>query len=125
MQLNHKSQAPLNPHCLLTLYSTNMTIGARIRQLRKQYKLSQEKLGELCGVTKGMVSQWESDIVTPPTDRLIELNKQLDFSFDWMLKGKLSMGAEIERNLSVQQKQAWYRVGRALAEPEEKHNGTQ
>lgn len=125
MRLNYNCQVPLNPRGLLNLYSSNMTIGARVRQLRQQHKLSQEKFGELCGVTKGMVSQWESDIVTPPIDRLVELNRQLDFSFDWILKGKISVGAEIERHLSVQQKQAWYRVGRALAEPEEGTNGKQ
>lgn len=49
--------------------------------------MNQEQLGELCGVTKGMVSQWELDIVTPPTDRLLELHKKLAFSFDWLLNG--------------------------------------
>jgi len=50
--------------------------------------MNQEQLGELCGgVTKGMVSQWELDIVTPPTDRLLELHKHLSFSFDWLLNG--------------------------------------
>lgn len=64
-----------------------MTIGARIRQLRNQNSLSGEKFGELCGVSKGMVSQWESDLVTPPTERLLELHKHLAFSFDWLLNG--------------------------------------
>lgn len=65
-----------------------MSIGARLRQLRKANGLSGEKLGELCGVTKGMVSQWESDLVTPPTDRLLELHKHIAFSFDWLLQGE-------------------------------------
>ena len=33
-----------------------------------------------------MVSQWESDLITPPTDRLIELRKHLKFSFDELLQ---------------------------------------
>lgn len=64
-----------------------MTIGARIRQLRKQHGLSGESFGALCGVTKGMVSQWESDRVVPSTDKLLELHKHLPFSFDWLLDG--------------------------------------
>jgi len=64
-----------------------MSIGARIRQLREQNKLSGERFGELCGVTKGMVSHWESDTSTPPTDRLIELRKHLIFSMDWLING--------------------------------------
>lgn len=71
--------------CLITLYIAPMSIGARLRQIRLRNNLSGEKFGELCGVTKGMVSQWESDLITPPTDRLIELRKHLVFSFDELL----------------------------------------
>lgn len=65
-----------------------MSIGARLRQLRIRNNLSGEKLGELCDVTKGMVSQWESDMTTPPTDRLLKLRQHLSFSFDWLLLGE-------------------------------------
>lgn len=69
------------------LYSAPMTIGARLRQLRNKNKLSQEDIGDICGVSKAMVSQWESDLVTPPTDRLISLHKEVNFSADWLLFG--------------------------------------
>lgn len=85
-----KSQACLDPERLGFLYSAQMNIGTRLRQLRTSRSLSQDKLGELCGVTKGMVSQWELNIVTPPTDRLLELHKHLEFSFDWLLNGEES-----------------------------------
>lgn len=42
----------------------------------------------MCDVTKAMVSQWESDKITPATDRLMMLRKHLDFSCDWLLFGK-------------------------------------
>lgn len=80
-----QSQAYLDPHGLEVLYPAQMSIGTKLRQLRTSHGLSQERFGELCGVTKGMVSQWELDIVTPPTDRLLELHKKLPFSFDWLL----------------------------------------
>lgn len=85
--LNEISQATLNLRHLAGLYSVVMTIGARIRQLRTQNKLSGEKFGELCGVTKGAISQWESDMTTPPVDKLLDLRQKLDFSFDWLLSG--------------------------------------
>lgn len=69
------------------LYASRMSIGSRIRQLRKANGLNGDQFGDLCGVTKGMVSQWESDLVTPPTDRLLELRGKLNFSFDWLLEG--------------------------------------
>lgn len=69
------------------LYAQAMSIGSRLRQLRQANKMSGQTFGEMCGVTKGMVSQWESDMSIPPVDRLIELHKRLDFSFDWLLNG--------------------------------------
>lgn len=112
-----------------------MSIGARIRQLREHHNLSGEKFGELCGVTKGMVSQWESDTSTPPTDRLRELKKHLSFSLDWLIDGVGEMeqcaiskddyeAIRINRALGVRERAAWYRAGDALVEPP-KHNGTQ
>lgn len=86
--LNIISQAPLNLFYFDAMYPSDMTIGARLRQLRLRNGLSGDKLGELCDVTKGMVSQWESDTVTPPTDRLLLLHKHLNFSFDWLLNGE-------------------------------------
>jgi transcriptional regulator with XRE-family HTH domain len=62
-----------------------MSIGARLRQLRLDNRLTQEQVGEICDVTKSMVSQWESDESTPATDRLILLRRRIDFSIDWLL----------------------------------------
>lgn len=60
-----------------------------MRQLRIQHGKNQEQFGELCGVSKGMVSQWESDTVTIPVDRVIALRRQMDFSIDWLLTGEV------------------------------------
>lgn len=35
------------------------TMGQRIRALREAHGMSQERLGKLCGVTRGSISQWE------------------------------------------------------------------
>lgn len=123
--LNTQSQAILNHNCLINPYTPTMSIGTRFRQLRLKAAFSQEKIGELVGVTKGMVSQWENNTVTVPMDRLIELHKHLDFSFDWLLTGEISTAAKIEQQLSVQQRRVWYQVGNSLAEPYEGTNGKQ
>lgn len=100
-----------------------MGIGERIKQVRTTLGLSGERFGELCGVTKGMVSQWEKELSTPPADRLIELRRiarkrySVDFSLDWIYTGELSSATEIDLALSEQDRQRWYRLGRALAEP--------
>jgi transcriptional regulator with XRE-family HTH domain len=52
------------------------TMGTRIRQLRVARGLTQPELGELCGVSKSAVSQWEDgsteDIKLKPFLRLCE-----------------------------------------------------
>ncbi|MGH8763561.1 MAG: helix-turn-helix domain-containing protein [Nitrosospira sp.] len=63
-------------------------MGPRLIQLRRRYKLSQTKLGELCGVSKAAVSQWETGVSTPEIRKLVELRSKLAFSFDWLLTGQ-------------------------------------
>jgi len=63
------------------------TIGSRMKQLRMHTGLSGERFGELVGVTKSSVSQWESDDTMPDTAILIKLAAKLDFSMDWLLTG--------------------------------------
>jgi len=123
--LNTQCQAMLNLADLERLYTSQMTIGARLKELRERNNLSGDKFGELCGVSKGMVSQWENNLVTPPADRLLLLQKTLEFSIDWIYTGKISIADEISRRLGVKERQAWYRAVNSLAEPEEGTNGKQ
>ena len=44
---------------------TNPSAGTLISEARKRLGISQEELGKRCGVTKGVVSQWENDIGAP------------------------------------------------------------
>lgn len=93
--LNPRSQAPLNPRCLGGLYHQSMTdqptIGSRLRLLRRHFKLSGDALGEICEVSKGMVSQWEQNTSTPTVDRLLMLRSKHRFSIDWVLTGEGEM----------------------------------
>jgi transcriptional regulator with XRE-family HTH domain len=63
-------------------------MGPRLIELRRRYKLSQTRLGELCGVSKAAVSQWETGGAMPELRKLLELRAQLDFSLDWLLTGE-------------------------------------
>ena len=55
---------------------TNETMGDRIKTLRQARGLTQEQLGELVGVSKSAVSQWEgggvANIKLPTFLRLLE-----------------------------------------------------
>lgn len=110
-----------------------MSLGARIRQLRQHFKYSQETFGELCGgVTKGTVSQWESDISNPPIERLKEFKRRgHDFSFDWLLDGSIPCAYEPSpearvyaamQDMSASDKYMVVKICNSIAEPAD--NGT-
>lgn len=52
-----------------------MTLGERIAALRKETGLSQEKLGELVGVTRQAVSRWESDRAVPDVNNCVAMSR--------------------------------------------------
>ena len=57
-----------------------MSLGANIKRLRRERKLTQEKLAEQVGVSFQAVSAWERDEYRPDTDKLIKLSDVLGVS---------------------------------------------
>lgn len=117
MPLNNKSQVILNHLCLANLYTLSMnTTGARLKELREKSRLNQDQLGEICGVTKGMVSQWENDIVTPPVERMMLLKKKHHFTLDWLYCEDREYRPELEALYAVAEKLPTYAVAKLTNE---------
>ena len=62
-----------------------MSLGEKILKLRKKNGLSQEKLGELIGVTRQTISNWELNETTPSVEELKKISKELNISIDELL----------------------------------------
>ena len=62
-----------------------MTTGQRIAAKRKEYKLSQEGLGERLGVSRQSIYKWESDASLPEIDKLVALSRLFSVSVGWLL----------------------------------------
>lgn len=62
-----------------------MTTGQRIAAKRKEYKLSQEALGEQLGVSRQSIYKWESDASLPEIDKLVALSRLFSVSVGWLL----------------------------------------
>lgn len=60
----------------------------RIRDARKNKNLTQQRLGDLVGVSKTTVSQWEKGDYAPSGQNLYNLAKALGVSAEWLLSGK-------------------------------------
>ncbi|EAP0942978.1 helix-turn-helix domain-containing protein [Salmonella enterica] len=67
-----------------------LTIGARIRQLRKERMLTQAELAAATDVTTQAISLWENDNTTMSVDKLIPLANALKCDPMWLLTGQSS-----------------------------------
>lgn len=61
----------------------------KIKELRKEKKLSQKALADLCGVHQTAVSQWEKGRTTPDLDSLKKLAKALGVSVEILIGGEV------------------------------------
>ncbi len=62
-----------------------ISIGKRIKEIRIEHGLSQQKLGELLSVSQDTISLWEKGKSVPTAEFLIALAKKFDVSVDYIL----------------------------------------
>ena len=71
------------------------TFGARIKRLRQERGLNIEPFADIIGVTKGAVSLWENNKVTPKNTTIKLIAKMFVVSYDYLLTGDGS--AEVDQ----------------------------
>jgi transcriptional regulator with XRE-family HTH domain len=64
-----------------------MTAGERIKELRNQKKLTQDKLAKLVGISYIQVGRYETNKSNPSSDVLQRLATALDTTTDYIMKG--------------------------------------
>ena len=57
-------------------------LGATIRELRKQRDYTQQRLGDLLGVSEGTISKYEANYMTPPLETLRSIASIFNISMD-------------------------------------------
>lgn len=60
-------------------------MSEKIRNLRKDFNISQVELATRLGVTKQCVSNWENDNILPSVDMLVKIAKYFNVSTDYLL----------------------------------------
>ena len=60
-------------------------IGKRIKEIRLEQELSQQKFGALLSVSQDTVSLWEKGKSVPTTEFLIAIATKFDVSVDYIL----------------------------------------
>lgn len=72
------------------IYKHDMTLGDRIKKLRKQNKLSQEALANLIGVNVQNVYRYEKGIITDlPISRIDKLAQSLNTTTEYLINGNI------------------------------------
>ena len=62
-----------------------MTVGERIRILRKEAGLTQKQLGEKLGVSASMIGQYETNSRKPKLETLIKIADYFGVSIDYFV----------------------------------------
>ena len=81
-----------------------MTLGEKIKRLRKETGISQEELADKVGVSRQTITKWESNLGLPDIENLKSLAVLFNISTDELLDHKKEMLGEVilEESYSIE-----------------------
>ncbi len=88
-----------------------MTLGERILNYRKRAGMSQEKLAELLGVSRQVVSKWEGDAAQPESDKIVALARLFGITTDQLLLEDIPGPGAPPKPLTAKREPRWYLLG--------------
>lgn len=79
-----------------------MTLGQKLKEIRKRFGLSQEQLAEIMNVSRQAITKWENEGGLPDISNLQELSKVFGITVDYLLNDEnqlpaLSMRKELDK----------------------------
>ena len=77
-----------------------MKLYEKIIKLRKEKGLSQEEFGNAINVSRQAVSKWESEQTKPDIDKLKDIAKFFDVSYDYLLNDEIDNIEETKKESS-------------------------
>lgn len=80
-----------------------MTLGEKLKEIRKRFGLSQEQLAEIMNVSRQAITKWENDGGIPDVSNLQELSKVFGITVDYLLNDDnglpaLSMTKQLDKD---------------------------
>lgn len=73
-----------------------MTFAERLKTIRKQTGISQEKLAEKLGVSRQAITKWETEAGIPDIENLMSLSSLFGISIDELLSNEKAVKAPAE-----------------------------
>lgn len=78
-----------NYHILSNKMKKNhKNIGKRIREIRKEMKMSQIEFSKILKITQDKLSKYENGRIRPPIEIILSISKIFNISLNWLLMGK-------------------------------------
>ncbi|WP_019205473.1 helix-turn-helix domain-containing protein [Limosilactobacillus ingluviei] len=96
-----------------------MNMGSKIRDLRKEKRLSQTELGKLIHVSQQTVTAWENNKAEPTSSAVVQLAEVFNVSTDYLL-GRPEKHKEDNSGLSENQKLVAYSIDPDISDEERK-----
>lgn len=79
-----------------------MSLGEKIKRIRKEFSLSQENLADILNVSRQAITKWENDLGLPDTENLQNLAKTFSITIDYLLNSEdlpaLVMRIDLEKD---------------------------
>lgn len=63
-------------------------MGERIKELRKDFRLTQNELADKLGIKPTTLSNYENDVSEPPLETVMKILRLFSTGFDWLITGK-------------------------------------
>jgi transcriptional regulator with XRE-family HTH domain len=73
------------------------SVGDRIREVREHRRITQDRLAEMSGISKGFLSDVENDKRNISSEYLLRIANSLGTSVDYLLKGESSTAETLQR----------------------------
>lgn len=81
-----------------------MEFGKKMQLLRKENRMSQEKLAERINVSRQAISKWEKGAAIPDTDNIVQLSKFFQVPIEYLLFDEYDSIAEVEPSSNQESK---------------------
>ena len=94
-----------------------MSLGTNVNYLRRQKKMTQERLAEQLCVTRQTVSRWETDEVTPELAKLVEMCSLFACSLDALVREDLAAGSKIYSDVTIRSLPSFRLAGYVMISP--------
>lgn len=99
-----------------------MSLGKNIQYLRKQKKITQERLAEIMFVSRQTISRWEADEIVPELSKLVALSEVFSCELDTLVKGDMAAFDKIYSEIIIKRVKAFKMARYVIISPNPEDN---